>query len=371
MNDTQTVGLSELDSFLEKLGGGGGNNDSMNPMLLMLMQQMRDDRAERRAADDRRQSMLLGLAPVLAPLIAGLFNKQPDPLMLEVVRGAISGKDQSAQMTAMQEAQRAASAAALEQTRAMFTSVMEMKDDLNAKMMEKALESQTDAGAEGGPAAIMREVRLGLSALASMRQTAPVSADVPALAGPAASATTPAQPAGDAADKTAPRRSVVAVVLHTMKQLQENAIPRPALAHASVIAVALNDEELTRLLVDGDEAAVIDYCLPTVSADPELMGWVNRRGVGAWISAYVNKRLAVGVADAVASDAELAADEGADDDDAEPEVLQLPPQQHKQQVQQPKQPNQPNQPNQPKQSQAQVSATGPIIPVAPASAQGP
>jgi hypothetical protein len=58
-----------------------------------------------------------------------------------------------------------------------------------------------------------------------------------------------------------------------------------------LVTVCLNDEALTKAILDGDQPALMALGQPIVLADKALLDWIMAPGVDAWIADYLAKQL--------------------------------------------------------------------------------
>lgn len=301
---------ADFDSILEKLSGTGGAGApaATDPMMQMMMLQMQQDRADRRASRDTMLQMIGTLAPVLLPM---LFKKEADPVMMTLLQGMMTKNNDNTQTQVMLDMMRNNASVGMEQLKAAMLSIIETKDTLHKKALDEALES--GSAPESGPAAILRELRLGLGALAGSALL-PTTASAPALPAPTTSA-----PAGN--NPAQKPRHPVAVVLYQMRAVQTGEIKKeqqPA-AIAAMVTVALQDEGLINVLGSGDIQQVVEYCMPHIKADAKLISWVSTDGVAVWVDHFVQRRF-IPLVDAALDDGE-GDDETEEDSGAEPETL--------------------------------------------------
>jgi hypothetical protein len=196
----------------------------------------------------------------------------------------------------------------MEQLKSSLLSIMEMKDAQTKKMLEDR--DDTEDEPKSGPAAIMQEVRLGLSALAGLAGSAQPQQPQPQAALPA-----PGQPAQNP-QPARPRQPPVVVVLHQMRGIQTGEISgNLGAAWAAMATIALQDPQLLAAIDSDDIQQVVAYCQPHIVADPKLLEWVSGEGVAAWIDAMVQRKLIPMI--------DVARDDGTDDDETanEPEEL--------------------------------------------------
>lgn len=295
----------DFDTILERLGGGGGAGASADPMLTMMMMQMQNDRADRAA---QRQTMLQLATAVLPAVLPLLFKKDADPLVMTLLQGTLAKNNDGEQLKQMLQMMAAANQMTMEQLKSSLLSIMEMKDAQTKKMLEDR--EGDDEEPKSGPAAIMQEVRLGLSALAGLAGSAPAQPTQAALPAPQAG-----QPAQNPPPQQRQRPAPVVVVLHQLRGIQTGEITgNLGAAWAAMATTALQDPGLLAALDTDDIQQVVAYCQPHIVADPKLLEWVSKDGVAAWIDQIVQRKLIPLI--------DVARDDGSDDSaDGEPEEL--------------------------------------------------
>lgn len=292
----------DFDNILERLGGGGGNAGSADPMLTMMMMQMQNDRADRAA---QRQTMLQLATAVLPAVLPLLFKKDADPLVMTLLQGTLAKNNDGEQLKQMLQMMAAANQMTMDQLKSSLLSIMEMKDQQTKKMLEDRGGDEDDEP-KSGPAAIMQEVRLGLTALAGLAGSAPAQPAPAAL--PA-----PGQPVASNPAPQRPRQPPVVVLLHQMRGVQTGEITgNLGASWAAMATIALQDPALLAAIDSDDIQQVVAYCQPHIVADPKLLQWVSGEGVAAWIDAMVQRKLIPLI--------DVARDDGTDDGD-EPEEL--------------------------------------------------
>ena len=298
--------MSNLDAILEKLTAPAGAADagaaetSSIERLIKLeeMRQAAQDRRDAREREERREErteaarsdqmkMILALATSILPSI---MKRETDPALMAIITATIGKSGSGEEMRSILEMQRQQSAATMDLQLKSLLSVIATKDELNKKVLEDVMSRQDeggDGGGSSGVAGIMKEVRLGLSAVGGMlggsrpaEPQAPLSLNPPA---PAATTDAPKQTSG-------PRHPVL-VVLHQLKALQEGKVGKPLVARAAMVTVALNDEGLIDALLSDDGEDVYAYCLPHVKNDAVLIAWLQAPGVGEWLKNYLETQL--------------------------------------------------------------------------------
>lgn len=298
----------DFDNILERLGGGSGNAGSADPMMTMMMMQMQNDRADRAA---QRQTMMQLATAVLPAVLPLLFKKDADPLVMTLLQGTLAKNNDGEQLKQMLQMMAAANQMTMEQLKSSLLSIMDMKDQQTKKMLEDARSDDNDEP-KSGPAAIMQEVRLGLSALASFAGSQPQpQPNQPQAALPA--------PAGNNPQPSRPRQPPVVVVLHQMRGIQTGEITgNLGASWAAVATIALQDPQLLAAIDSDDIQQVVAYCQPFIVADPKLLEWVGREGVASWVDQMVQRKL-IPLLD-------VARDDGSDEDEnntGEPEELSV------------------------------------------------
>lgn len=312
-SESVNVNENDFDAIVAKFaaGNGGGSDNGMMPMLFMMMKSERDDR---KASSQNMMNMLMSLLPVIIPMFAA---KGPDPLMLEMIRGMMSGKDQTEQFKQMLELQRQNTASSIDQLKTMFVSMMEQKDKINEEALRRA--SENDGGGKSTAVEVLREIRLGVAQLA-MAPTPPGMAAVE-QPGEKSSSAAPAEaapallhnPGSTAAPKVA--KDVVPqtlLILRQLKKIQENpGHEKQAEWRAILVAMTLRDEDMLDILMSDNDTPeqmqenqikLVDHCTPFITTNPDVMGWAKKEGVAAWLSTFVNKKLIPMLADALDED---------------------------------------------------------------------
>lgn len=298
----------DFDSILERLGGGAGGTSSADPMLTMMMMQMQNDRADRAA---QRQTMLQLATAILPAVLPLLFKKDADPLVMTLLQGTLAKNNDGEQLKQMLQMMAAANQMTMEQLKSSLLSIMDMKDQQTKRMLEEA-RSEDDDEPKSGPAAIMQEVRLGLTALAGLAGSAPQQTQ-PALPAPQPGAPTAANP-----QPQRPRQPPVVVLLHQMRGIQTGEITgNLGASWAAMATIALQDPQLLAAIDSDDIQQVVAYCQPHIVADPKLLAWVSGDGVAAWIDAMVQRKL-IPMIDVARDDG---TDDGEGDGGTDPEEL--------------------------------------------------
>lgn len=297
----------DFDNILERLGGGGGNAGAADPMMTMMMMQMQNDRADRAA---QRQTMLQLATAVLPAVLPLLFKKDADPLVMTLLQGTLAKNNDGEQLKQMLQMMAAANQMTMEQLKSSLLSIMEMKDAQTKKMLADR-DDDDDSEPKSGPAAIMQEVRLGLTALAGLG----LGGGAPAApAQPQAALPAPGQPA--APNPGRPRQAPVVVLLHQMRGIQTGEITgNLGAAWAAMATIALQDPGLLAAIDSDDIQQVVAYCQPHIVADPKLLQWVSGEGVATWVDQMVQRKL-IPLLD-------VARDDGTDEDDTAPEPEEL------------------------------------------------
>ena len=263
--------MSNLDAILEKLTAPAGSADattSENASIERLikleeMRQAAQDRRDQREREERREErteaargdqmkMILALATSILPSI---MKRETDPALMAIITATIGKSGSGEEMRSILEMQRQQSAATMDLQLKSLLSVIATKDELNKKVLEDVMSRQDgeSEGASSGVAGIMKEVRLGLSAVGGMLGGGrPQEPQQPPLAlNPPNGTAQPAQPT----QQHQTQRHPVLVVLHQLKSLQEGKVSKPLVARSAMVTVALNDDGLIDALLsdDGDE----------------------------------------------------------------------------------------------------------------------
>lgn len=329
---------ASVDDILAKFAEGAQEGDSSLDKVLALKRldieareraeaTAREDR--RRDADEARRSdmmkMLIGLGTTILP---ALLNKGPDPLVATLLQATIAKSGSGAdEFRNMMEMQRQQSAAAMDSLKTALLGVMTVKDELHKQTIGELIDKLDNAGegdSGGGVAGTLREIRLALGAVAGISGASPARADNPAIAAPSESvAENPGAQGRPAGQPAPPARRPVEVVLYQLMALQQGKVAKPKLARAAMGTVALQDEELTKLLLSEEPdamARLMDYCQPAVVKDQALLQWITSDGVAEWVEAYVRDQLCP-LIDELAGEADAETDEEGEEDGQEPETL--------------------------------------------------
>lgn len=300
----------DFDSILEAIKGPAASGGSIDPTTLMLMQ-MQQDRADRAASRQMMLQMVTALAPLLLPMFMG--KKEADPLLMTVLQSVLGKQSNTDQLKEFMQMMAAASNMSMEQMKQSMLSIMELKDTQTKKMLEDARSGgDDDSGALSGPAAIMREIRLGLGSVVGMlpaNQPAAPAAPQAALPAPGA-----AQPA---AQNPGQRPPPIVVVLHQLQAIQTGKVKDNPATWTALSCVALQDQQLLSVLddcSDDDLQPLLAYCLPHIKASQALAQWISTAGVPEWIDTKVRKKL-FPLIDAARDD---------EPDDSQDELLQPP-----------------------------------------------
>lgn len=301
--------MSNLDAILEKLTAPAGAADagtaetaSIERLIkLEEMRQAAQDRRDAREREEKREEraeaargdqmkMILALATSILPTI---MKRETDPALMAIISATINKSGSGEEMRSILEMQRQQSAATMDLQLKSLLSVIATKDELNKKVLEDVM-SRQDGEAEGGSsgvAGIMKEVRLGLSAVGGMLGGGGRGAEPqPPLALNPPNGAQPTQPAAPQPQQHQQRHPVL-VVLHQLKSLQEGKVSKPLVARAAMVTVALNDEGLIDALLSDDGDDVYAYCLPHVQRDAVLVSWLQAPGVADWLKQYLETQL--------------------------------------------------------------------------------
>lgn len=265
----------DLDSILSALSGPSNNaGGSVDPMMQMMMMQLQQDRADRAASRQTMIQMVTALAPILVPV---LFKKDADPVLMTLLQGMMSKNNDGEQFKAMLQMMQASSQMSMDQMKTTMLSILETKDSLHKKALEDALERAEDAEPASGPAAILKELRLGLGGIAGLMASAPAQPALPQ----------PAQPAKLAAPQSAapnPGQPLppIAVILHRLQGIQTGAIKATPAVWAALATVACQDGALLQAVddcTDDDLQPLMAYCAPHIQNDPKLLAWITQPGI--------------------------------------------------------------------------------------------
>ncbi len=321
----------DLDSILEALKGpSAAAPGAIDPMAMMMMQ-MQNDRADRAASRQMMLQLITGIAPLILPML--MQKKEADPIMMTLLSSLLGKKDDGEQLKSMLQMMAAGNQMTMEQMKSSLLSIMEMKDQQTKKLLEEASE-RGDDGPASGPAAIMREIRLGLGAAINLLPQQPQQpaqvASVPNLMHTTmdkvsckrcGTAYVDGRQACKCADAQAPaqRPPPIAVVLAQLQAIQTGKVKESPATWAALSTVALQDDALLAALDDcaeDDLQPLFAYCLPHLKASQTLMAWVSAEGVPAWIDDRVKRKL-LPLIDAARDDGE----EEAEEDPAEPAAV--------------------------------------------------
>ncbi len=307
-----------IDQILANLQDGAKEDSSSIDKLIALkrleMEESRQTREaserERARAEERagKSDLMKTLATIAAPIIAAMMNKPAiDPALVAILGGRNSGEE----LKQFMEISREQARMQLDTTVASLTKIMEVKDAMNERIMEKAIEAAESGENDNGIMGILSQVAKIAGPILSAPAAQPAQA--PALPGPQAG-----QPA---APQQAPRKPADApalVVLRTLRKIHQEPMTPKQLrtAKASLVVVILQDDALVEALLADDENALVSYCTPIVLADKALAEWINlpafgdKKSSAEWLVDFVKDELVPRV------DYEINGDSDDDADDA-------------------------------------------------------
>ncbi len=286
-----------IDDMLANLTEGEKNDSSNIDKLLALKRLEIEEKKEERAANERERAraeeragksdLLKTLATIGAPIIASMLNKPSiDPALIAILGGKNSGEE----MKAMLEMSRQQAAMQMETLTKSLMHIMEVKDAMNEKIMERAIEAAESGDNDTGLVGVLKQVASIAGPLMAQGQ-ANQAAKLPAPNAAAATEATP--PAKRQPDPPA------LVVLRTLKNIYTGTMTDRQLrtVKASLVVVILQDDTLIEALLSDDENALISYCTPVVMGDKELAAWINtpatseKKAAAEWLVDFVKDEL--------------------------------------------------------------------------------
>lgn len=286
-----------LDQALANIKAGGIQDATETDKLIALKrmeiesEDRRADRAEkeRTRAEERagKSDLWKTLATVLGPVVIGMLNKPAiDPALIAI----IGGKNSSEEMKQFLEMQRQQSAIQMETLTKSMLHIMEVKDSMNEKMMERAVEAAESGDNDSGIVGVLKQVaNIAGPLMAQGREN-----QAQALPAPPANAT-----ANQPAQAKTPPPPPALVVLKTLRNIYTNDMTPKQLrtAKASLVVVILQDDQLVEALLTEDENALITYCTPIVMADKMLAEWIRvpandtKKAAAEWLVDFVKDEL--------------------------------------------------------------------------------
>lgn len=316
----------DLDSILATMNAQPATSDSGgggNMMIQMMMLQMERDRSDRAASRQTMLQLVTALAPLILPMLLG--KKEADPVLMTVLSGLMAKNNDGEQLKSFMQMMAAASQMSMDQMKTSLLSIMEIKDAQTKKMLDEAHQrGGDDDGPASGPAAIMREIRLGLGSLVAVAGPAQPTTEAPAaLPAPAAGAGAGAPAAANPGQPKRPQAPPVVVLLHQLRAIQTGAVKATPATWAALATVALQDPALIQACDDCSEddlQPLLAYCAPHVQQDTKvLLPWITTPGVAQWVDKVVRSKL-LPMIDAARDD-----DQGDEDqtDGDEPETLDV------------------------------------------------
>lgn len=305
-----------FDQILTNLSESERQNVSDTDKLIALKKleiEAEDRRAERsereRARAEEKSSkndMMKTFATLLAPVFVNLMNK---PAIDPAIASILAGRNNSDDFKSMMEMQRQQAAIQMETLTKSMLSIMEVKDSMNERLIEKAIEGAESNDSDTGILGIFNQV----AKIAAPLLSAPAQSVAPEPL--AISHTAHAANANPPAPAPRPVQEPVAVILHTMRRMQLGQLnaKQARTALPSMVVVALQDEKLVEAIMHDDQNVLISYCTPTVMQSTELSQWVQANGVADWLSEFVENELKPRIAYEI--------DEPDSDDENEPPEL--------------------------------------------------
>jgi len=296
---------ANFDAILEKLtaapGGPDTGSESASIEKLIKLEEMRQaaqDRRDAREREERREEraeaarsdqmkLILGLASSLLP---SLLSKGTDPALLAVITGIINKNASGEESKTLLQMNQQQTAAILDMQLKGMTTIMQAKDEMYKKTLDDVINREDGEGGNnaGGVAGIMKEVRLGLTAVGGMLGGARAPEPPQPLALNPPASVNPGQPAQPAQQQ---RAHPVTIVMRQLQAIQEGKVNKPLVARAAMVTVALQDEGLIEALLADDEDEIYAYCLPHVRGDAGLVQWLQAPGVAEWLKKYLEEQL--------------------------------------------------------------------------------
>ncbi len=274
-----------LDQALENLTKGNEQDASAVDKLVAIRrleleaEERRAERAERAArADQERQGkseLWKTLAVIGGPIIAALMNKPAiDPALIAIIGGRNNGDE----LKNFMEISRQQSQMQLETTISSLTKIMEVKDAMNERIVEKAIEAAENGDNDQGIMGVLMQVAKIAGPILQQQPTA--QAPAAALPAPQVTDSKPAPAQQQQPRASAPSPAFVA--LDTMRRIHSGTMTdkQVRIAKASLTVVIINDDKLVEALLSDDENAVISYCTPILMGNKELAAWIQLPAVG-------------------------------------------------------------------------------------------
>ena len=317
-----------IDEMLANLQDGKKSDDSSTDKLIALKKlEMQEKREEREAAEKERlrseeragkSDMLKTVLTIFAPVVVGMMNKPAiDPSLLAIITGKNSGEE----MKTFLEMQRQQAAMQMETMTKSMLHIMEVKDAMNERIMEKAVEAAESGENDSGILGVLTQVAKIAGPLMNAQ---PAQAAQPAQ-GQHVPQGQPAQPARRIEAPAAP----ALVVLRTLKNIHQGAMTDKQLrmAKASLVVVILQDDALVAALLSDDKDALVSYCAPIVMGDKALNDWITLPSLGGnlspaeWLVEFVQNELVPRVDYEINGDQDDNADDTDDAKSGSPEEL--------------------------------------------------
>lgn len=309
-----------IDDMLANLTEGEKQDSSNIDKLLALKKLEIEEKREERAANERERAraeeragksdLLKTLATIGAPIIASMLNKPAiDPTLMAV----LAGKNNGDEFKSMMEMSRQQAAMQMETLTKSLLHIMEVKDTMNEKIMERAIEAAESGDNDSGLVGVLKQVASIAGPLMNQAQTN----KPPVLPAPNADGTAAVE---KQTTQKRPMDPPALVVLRTLKNLYGGTLTerQTRTAKASLVVVILQDDALVNALLSDDENALVAYCTPIVMGDKELAAWINtpatsdKKAAAEWLVDFVKDELVPRIDYEINGDAE---------DDADPEEL--------------------------------------------------
>ncbi len=304
---------SAVDALLSNLNRAAENEQTDTDKAIALkklefeLEERRAQRGEqeRVRADERAgKSKLMEIAiSVLGPAVVAMLTKPAiaPELMAMLMNNKGNGAEETKNWLEMQRAQ---SDMQLQTMLKGMMGFMELKDNLNQKLLDRAMENG-DGGEETGVLGWLD--RLGKVATPVLERMAAKPVEVVA-ANPALPAQ--AAPRGE-------RKKPVVVILETLVKIHGGTLSekQARVAVPSMVSVILQDEGLTAALLDDNQDTLISFCKPYIVTSAELVEWIRGNTNGAahveWLVNFIQTKLVPRVRAEVENEFD---DDGSDDD---------------------------------------------------------
>jgi hypothetical protein len=288
----------------------GGNENSM--MVIMLMEQSREARREAREARREAQAQQSNMMNLVLSVMQGANNKTMDPLMVEIIKASLSGKQQEEFTRTMMTLQQNNATQSMEMMRTTMEQAAALKDKMTDEVIETIKENAANRNGEGTSPAmeIFREIRLMAEPIIAAKMGQPVKAPV---------TENPAQtPKTINAPQAKSEKELIPFILRALKHAQETPM-QPAekrSLRAKISIVIMDVPPLAEAVLNEDADKIGELAKPYVIADPVIFNWITKPEVAAWLQDYLKNQIAPlldSYAEGEEAEAGIATDPPADD----------------------------------------------------------